>query len=228
MWNIVLKWLGLAGLPVALVVTYWTRTPSVTLSGEGPEPPHRVRSGVPETKPYEFSPFLVESHASFSAFPRDRSVPATAFLTEPFHSGVLGQSLVRNSGLRIDEPPNLNQKRERRATRLIRRPLLRERMAPESDNRARGQVVEKRERQRAIDRCAGKGVTIRGSATAPSGKLALRWIIRTDGSPNNLEIREDTLRDLKLSRCILNAVRMWRFSPPARGEESAQSTFIFL
>ena len=87
---------------------------------------------------------------------------------------------------------------------------------------------ELRDHRREIDRCAGRGMVVGGAVPPPTGKIAVRWVVRSDGSSDQVQVEENTLDDKKLSKCVVNAVNRWRFSPQAEGDAHLQSTFVFL
>ncbi len=89
-------------------------------------------------------------------------------------------------------------------------------------------AAEMKGHRRQVDRCAGKGLVPGGTVSPPAGKLSLSWVVGSDGSSGDLKVLANTLDDASLSKCILDAVGRWKFTPPTDGVAPVQSTFMFL
>ena len=165
------------------------------------------------------------SHGLSPAPAWDPSAVAGPFPRIEDRPGPVARSSLRNPGVTI------------RGTTLARK---RERVVPTKTSPSTlPQVVataplpntlasELKDRRRDIDRCAGKQMVVGGAMAPPTGKIAVRWVVRADGSSSQVQVQENTVDDKKLSKCVLNTVHHWRFSPPTEGDAHVQSTFVFL
>jgi hypothetical protein len=87
---------------------------------------------------------------------------------------------------------------------------------------------ELRDRRREVERCADRNMIVGAKAPTSTGKIAVRWVVRPDGSADQVQVQENTVVDKKLSKCVVNTVNSWRFTPRTAGEAHLQSTFVFL
>jgi hypothetical protein len=89
-----------------------------------------------------------------------------------------------------------------------------------------GSLEDTIQRHRSEIRACGEPTPTRGGRRA-HGKLALRWIVRPDGRADNVEIRENTVDDPRLTRCVVNSLERWQFDAPEGGPARVSSTFVF-
>ncbi len=174
---------------------------------------------------FEFAPLAVEGGVppvvtALTWDMRSRSMGSPKTLSNG--SGRLAKSGLRKSGVAIASGSTGTG-----AERLVSPGV------PSSESPPAGLVggarlaAEIKAHKRGVDRCAGKGLVPGGSVSAPAGKLSLSWVIRSDGSSSNLAVLQNTLGDSRLSKCVVDAVSRWRFTPPS-ADTSIQSTFMFL
>ena len=150
-------------------------------------------------------------------------------LARPFpsieeRSGTVAGSRLRNPGVAIRGTTSAARKRERQVAQ----------QAPETIPQVLTVAVtstlssELRDRQRDVERCADRNTVVGGKAATSTGKIAVRWVVRSDGSSDQVQVDENTVIDKKLSKCVVNAVNRWRFSPRTEGDAHLKSTFVFL
>jgi len=82
------------------------------------------------------------------------------------------------------------------------------------------------QRHRSEIRACNEPTAARGGRRS-QGKLALRWTVTPDGRAESVEIRENTVEDPRLTRCVLNSLGRWQFDAPEGGPARVSSTFVF-
>jgi hypothetical protein len=154
----------------------------------------------------------------------DPRVAAGPFPTIEGRPGSVARSSVRNPGVTI-RSATVARKHERVVARKEPETLPQVvATAPVTDTLA----SELRDRRREVERCADRNMIVGAKAPTSTGKIAVRWVVRPDGSADQVQVQENTVVDKKLSKCVVNTVNSWRFTPRTAGEAHLQSTFVFL
>jgi hypothetical protein len=183
------------------VPSYTLRLPDFSLTG---------RYSRPEPMPPAWDPRLGLARP----FPRIQERP-----------GAVAGSRVRNPGVAIRGTTAAPRKRERQVAQK----------APETMPQVMTTAPlpstlasELKDHQREVERCADRNMVVGGKAPTSTGKIAVRWVVRSDGSSDQVQVDENTVIDKKLSKCVVNTVNRWRFTPRNEGEAHLKSTFVFL
>jgi hypothetical protein len=209
---------------MAAAVVFLKRAPTIKLIQETTRPRAAVER-VSSAQYLEFAPLRIEGGALpvVPALPWDMTASSNA---SPLRlSDGLGRWAsvgLRDPGVRIAKAETAGSV-ERRVRRLSPSPE-----PPPGLLSGARLALESRAGRREIDRCAGRDLVPGGSVRPAAGKLVLRWVVRSDGSLGDLKVQEDSLHDARLSKCVVNAVRRWKFTPPTGGDAAVQSTFMFL
>ena len=139
--------------------------------------------------------------------------------------GAVARSSVRNPGVAIHGTTSAPRKHERLVPRKAPEVLPQVvTTAPLPDTLA----SELRDHRREVERCADRNMIVGGKAPTSTGKIAVRWVVRPDGKSDQVQVDENTVVDKKLSKCVVNTVNSWRFSPRTEGDAHLRSTFVFL
>jgi len=61
------------------------------------------------------------------------------------------------------------------------------------------------------------------------GRITVSFVVGPDGSVSSARTTEDSVGDLRMTECVLTAVRSWTFPAvdPSSGLQSAQYPFVF-
>lgn len=154
----------------------------------------------------------------------DPRITASPFPTIEGRPGPVARSSLRNPGVTI-RGATVARKHERVVSRKEPEALPQVvATAPMTDTLA----SELRDRRREVERCADRNMIVGAKAPTSTGKIAVRWVVRPDGSADQVQVQENTVVDKKLSKCVVNTVNSWRFTPRTAGEAHLQSTFVFL
>ena len=217
---------------VAVAVSFRGRGPNpVLLVGDPSQPPGAVSESTYVRLPALMLLPEVTIQGRFPqstpSYPWMSNYAAAPFPRESNVVGRLASARVQNPGVRIGRA--YAEKRVEKPVRHVARPQAV--VAAEAIPVAAPVVSMDSEingRRREISECASRGQAPGSRSEPPSGKIALRWVVRADGSSGDVQVKENTVIDGKVSRCVLDTVRRWKFSAPPAGDAPTESTFVFL
>jgi TonB family protein len=66
------------------------------------------------------------------------------------------------------------------------------------------------------------------NSSSLKGRMIIRIVINADGTVKSATVTTDKIKNAKLKKCVIAAIKKWRFSAPASQKEiTAKITLVF-